>query len=52
MDLLKNLLDMYWYLDSNTVLVPWIVASAKPDLSPDEFPASPLGSENMLTSYT
>lgn len=51
MDLLKHLLNMYRALDSTTVLATWIVASAKPDLSPDEFPASPLGSENMLTSY-
>jgi len=35
MDLLKNLLDMYQHLDSTTVLAPWIVASTKPDLSPD-----------------
>jgi len=42
MDLLTNLLDIHWYLDSTAVLAPWIVASTKPDLSPDEFPASPL----------
>ena len=42
MDLLKNLLEMHRYLDSTTVLAPWIAASAKPDLTPDEFPASPL----------
>ena len=42
MDLLKDLLDMYRYLDSTTVLAPWIATSTEPDLSPDEFPASPL----------
>jgi len=40
--ILKNLLDMYRYLDSTTVLAPWIEASTKPDLTPDKFPASPL----------
>jgi len=42
MDLLKDLLVMYHYLDSTTVLAPWIATSTKPDLTPDEFPASPL----------
>ena len=42
MDLLKDLLDMYCYLDSTTVLAPWIATSAKPDLTSAEFPASPL----------
>jgi len=42
MDLLKDLLDMYRYLDSTTVLAPWIATSAKPDITSDEFPASPL----------
>ena len=42
MDLLKNLLEMFRYLDSTTVLSPWIATSTKPDLLPDEFPASPL----------
>jgi len=42
MDLLKDLLIMYRYLNSTTVLARWKVASIKPDLTPDEFPSSPL----------